>query len=64
MCNTQCMMCDQSDYAYIIYCFKRLIWEFQTGLEDPESMLYVYLVLMYTLYLNLLNLLALMLPPR
>ena len=42
--------------SYTVYSSRCLIREFQTGLrEDPESMLYVLLVLMYTLSLIFLS---------
>ena len=48
--GTQCHAQVTNQMSYIVYSSRCLIREFQTGLrEDPEFMLYVLLVLMYTL---------------
>ena len=56
MSGTQCHAQVTNQMSYTIYSSRCLIKEFQTGLrEDPESMLYVLLVLMYTLSLIFLS---------
>ena len=54
--GTQCHAQVTNQMSYTVYSSRCLIREFQTGLrEDPESMLYVLLVLMYTLSLVFLS---------
>ena len=56
MSGTQCHAQMTNQMAFTVYSSRCLIREFQTGLrEDPESMLYVLLVLMYTLSLIFLS---------
>ena len=56
MSGTQCHAQMTNQMSFTVYSSKCLIREFQTGLrEDPESMLYVLLVLMYTLSLIFLS---------
>ena len=48
MSGTQCHAQMTNQMSFTVYSSRCLIREFQTGLrEDPESMLYVLLVLMY-----------------
>ena len=56
MSGTQCHVQVTSQMSYTVYSSRCLIREVQTGLrEDPESILYVILVLMYTLALIFLS---------
>ena len=55
MSGTQCHAQVTNRMSYTIYSSRCLIREFLTGLGDPESMLYVLLVLMYTLSLICLS---------
>ena len=56
MSGTQCHAQVTNQMSYTVYSSRCLIREFQAGLrEDPESMLYVLLVLMYRLSLIFLS---------